>query len=540
MKKGKPPSPTETQDVGKKLEGSPEFLSDFASRDAMMGRVASEGVVAVEATGSMQQADATTLAAAVRSGRWSATEVAKVFLERIVAEDDFQCFLRTTPSRALEAAQEVDRRIASGEDAGLLAGVPVALKDNLALAREPMTCASRSLEGFVPEQDAWAVTCLLRAGAIPVGKTNLDEFSMGVSTETGVQGPCRNPHDLRRVAGGSSGGSAVAVAAGLVPLAIGSDSGGSIRLPAAFCGVLGLKPSYGAVSRRGLVAFASSLDQVGPLARSARDLALALRVVAQPDAQDATSGKVLRAESLLDPATGDLSGWRLGLVRQWSGDALAAPVRQALDRACRSLEQLGAQIEPIDLPLLEMVAPCYRLLAAAEASLNLARFDGVRYGYTVGTGGDYRQAVRQVRWKGLGPEVRRRILLGTFVLTEGHREDWVLQAARVRRLLQVDLLRALEGFHGLMGATAPELAFPIGRVLKQPLVGARCDGFTAAANLAGLPAISIPCGRGERTGLPMGLHILAGEGQEGRLLRVARELELGTGYHGDVEEGFLE
>jgi aspartyl-tRNA(Asn)/glutamyl-tRNA(Gln) amidotransferase subunit A len=483
----------------------------------------------------LDEAGVEQLAAAVRGGEVSAEEVARAALARIEDRDgDLRSFLRTTPERALQAARLVDEAVREGRDPGPLAGVPIALKDNLELAGETTTCASRILEGHRALEDAGAVRAILEAGALPVGQTNMDEFAMGSSNETSAAGPCGNPHDLSRVPGGSSGGSAAAVAAGLVPAALGSDTGGSIRLPAAFCGVLGLKPTYGVVSRRGLVAFASSLDQVGPMARDARGLARLFLALARPDPGDSTSVEFPDPEAVLPELDRDLRGLRLGLVQEWMGEGTEPAVRDAVQATLERLREAGAEVRELHLPSTQVAVPAYYVLACAEASSNLARFDGVRYGHRA-PGEDVQAMMRSTRAAGFGAEVKRRILVGTFVLSSGYQEAWYGRAQAVRTRIRRELEEALDEVDLLVGPTAPTVAFPQGS-RSDPVEMYRTDVCTVAANLAGLPAISIPCGEAPDTKLPIGLQGIGRPFAEAVLLRLAAGVEAVAGYHGRDRE----
>lgn len=474
--------------------------------------------------------DIAEIARQVRAAEVSAVALAEAALARIEAADGpLGAFVTTTPGRALEQAREVDRKVAAGEDPGLLAGVPVALKDNLCMRGAPTTCASRLLADHAPVYDATAVRRLLDAGAVPVGKTNLDEFAMGSSNETSAAGPCRNPWDLGRVPGGSSGGSAVAVAAGMVPLALGSDTGGSIRLPASFCGVTGLKPSYGAVSRYGLVAFASSLDQVGPLTRSAADAALATRVLLGADPRDATSVAHPDPEGLTRDLGSGVEGLRVGVVREWI-EGVAPEVRARVEAALAEMEAAGAQLVEVSLPGVEHGVATYYVLASAEASSNLARFDGVRYGHRGASEGGVQDMIQATRGA-FGAEVKRRILLGTFVLSSGYQDAWYLRAQKVRTMLAREAQAAFEGVDLLAGAVAPGVAFGLGELRDDPVEMYLSDACTVLANLVGLPAASIPAGLGADSGLPVGLQLVAPRFHEARLLAAAHGLQARTGYH---------
>lgn len=456
----------------------------------------------------------------------SAREVATHFLDRIDREDgELGAFLAVDRAGALAAADAVDARLAGGEAPRWLEGVPVAVKDNILVSGLPATCGSRLLEGWTPPFEAEAVRRLRAAGAVILGKTNLDEFGMGSSGERSAYRPTRNPHDRERVPGGSSSGSAAAVAAGLVPLALGSDTGGSVRQPAAFCGVTGLLPTYGRVPRRGLVAFASSLDQIGPIARDADGAARLLVAIAGEDPGDATS---LRGDVPAFDARFPPDRFRLGVAPDLAGDGVHAEVRAAFDAAVATLADAGAPVREVALPHARHALPAYWLLANAEASSNLARFDGLRYGRRAeGEFEDADALAAASRAAGLGEEVKRRILLGAFALSAGWSEELHLRAARVRRLVADDFARAFEAVDLVLTPTTPEPAFRIGERTADPVAMAAADRLTVLANLAGLPAISVPCGA-TANGLPVGLQILGPPGREPRVLGLARTFEAVT------------
>jgi aspartyl-tRNA(Asn)/glutamyl-tRNA(Gln) amidotransferase subunit A len=449
---------------------------------------------------------ASDLAESVRKGETSATQVLEQCLGAIDELDgELHAFLTVLGESARSEALEVDRRLAAGEDPGPLAGVPVAVKDNLCTRGVPTTCASRILEGWCPPYDATVVQRLRRAGAVVVGKTNLDEFAMGSSTENSAFGPTRNPHDPRRVTGGSSGGSAAAVAAGLVPLALGSDTGGSIRQPAAFCGVVGLKPTYGTVSRYGLVAFASSLDQVGPFARNVADAADLFDVIGGHDPRDSTSLETPNPLCLTRLEEG-VEGMRVGVVHELldgADDAVVKRVREAAE----ALATAGARVEECSVPEVAYALPAYYLLAPAEASSNLARYDGVRYGLRVDAASA--EAMNgATRSAGFGAEVKRRIMLGTYALSAGYYDAYYGQAQKVRTLIIRAFQRAYEHADVLLGATTPTTAFELGAKVDDPLAMYLSDVCTVPTNLAGHPAISVPFGSDD-LGLPVGVQILA-------------------------------
>ncbi len=463
----------------------------------------------------------------LRSRQIRARDLVRATLERIRQEDStLHAFLATRDAEALAEAERVDVELDAGRDPGPLAGLPVALKDNLCMRGMPTTCGSRMLETFVPPYDATVVRRLRQAGAILVGKTNMDEFAMGSSTENSAFGPTRNPWDPSRVPGGSSGGSAAAVAAGMVPVALGSDTGGSIRQPAAFCGVTGLKPTYGRISRYGLVAFASSLDQIGPLARDARDCALLLGVLAGPDPQDATSVDQ-PVPDYLAALDQDVEGLRLGLPRAFL-EGLEPEMAASFEEGVRALAGRGATLVDVELPHLRYALPTYYILAPAEASSNLARYDGVRYGLRV-EAPEVASMMRRSRAAGFGAEVKRRIMLGTHTLSAGYHEAFYGRAQRVRTVLARDFEKALGQADLLLLPTTPSPAFPLGEKLADPLGMYLSDVYTVGVNLAGLPAISVPIS--PVGGLPAGLQILGRPWDEGRVLACAHSLQSVTEHH---------
>jgi len=467
------------------------------------------------------------LAAAVRSGERSARSVVEEHLETIRSgEPEIHAFNLVLADEALAAADEVDRQVAAGEDPGPLAGVPVALKDNLCTRGVPTTCSSRILEGWLPPYDATVVERLAAAGAVVVGKTNLDEFAMGSSTENSAFGVTRNPLDLTRVPGGSSGGSAAAVAAGFAPLALGSDTGGSIRQPAALCGVVGVKPTYGAVSRYGLVAFASSLDQIGPFARTVSDAALLLEAIGGHDPRDSTSIPE-PAASLTEVLDRGVEGLRIGVIEELSGDGLegiADDVRSRLGEAASALDAAGATVETTSVPSTVYGLSAYYVIAPAEASSNLARYDGVRYGLRVDApnAGDMNTATRTA---GFGDEVKRRIMLGTYALSAGYYDAYYGKSQKVRTLIVQDFARAYEEFDLLLCPTAPTTAFPIGEKTADPMTMYLNDVCTIPSNLAGHPAMSVPFGVGD-DGMPVGVQILAPAMGEPTMFQAAAVLEV--------------
>ena len=464
------------------------------------------------------------IAEAVRRGARRARDVVDEHLAVIAArESELHACNLVLDDASREQADAIDAAVSAGDDPGLLAGVPVVLKDNLCTRGVPTTCSSRILDGWCPPYTATVVERLVAAGAVPVAKTNLDEFAMGSSTENSAFGPTRNPHDITRVPGGSSGGSAAAVAAGYAPLGLGSDTGGSIRQPAALCGVVGVKPTYGLVSRYGLIAFASSLDQIGPFAKSVHDAALLLDVIAGHDPMDSTSiaGSVERVLPLVDRG---VEGMRIGIVEELTdADGIEPEVLAAVEQAAIALEKAGATVDRVKVPSVVHGLSAYYLIAPAEASSNLARYDGVRYGLRV-DGDDVATMNASTRAAGFGPEVKRRIMLGTYALSAGYYDAYYGQAQRVRSLIIRDFERVYGQYDALLSPTSPTVAFEIGARTADPLAMYLSDICTIPTNLAGHAAISVPFGVGDG-GLPVGVQVLAPELGEGVMFRVARVLE---------------
>ncbi|MCU1362585.1 MAG: aspartyl/glutamyl-tRNA(Asn/Gln) amidotransferase subunit [Acidimicrobiaceae bacterium] len=462
----------------------------------------------------------------VRGGQSSAeAELARSLAAIAARNDELNVFLHLDHQGALEAARRVDERLAKGEDVGALAGVPIALKDNLCQIGVPTTAASKILSGWRPPYSATVVERVLAAGAIAVGKTNLDEFAMGSSTENSAFGPTRNPHDPSRVPGGSSGGSAAAVAADMTPIALGSDTGGSIRQPAALCGVVGMKPTYGLVSRYGLIAFASSLDQIGPFANNVSDAALLLEVIAGHDPWDSTSLPE-DSPSLLSHVDDGVAGKRIGLTRELV-DGADDEVVAAVERAAAVLRAAGATIVELSVPEFRLGLSAYYLIAPAEASSNLARYDGVRYGVRVDAE-DVAAMNEATRTAGFGAEVKRRIMLGTYALSAGYYDAYYGQALKVRTLMIDAFKRVYQDVDVLLGATAPSVAFSFGAKTDNPLAMYLSDVFTIPTNLAGDPAISVPFGRGEGD-MPIGVQLLGPGRSEAELFAAARVLEVAGG-----------
>jgi aspartyl-tRNA(Asn)/glutamyl-tRNA(Gln) amidotransferase subunit A len=460
----------------------------------------------------------------------SSEALTREFLDAINQRDpQLKAFLRVSAETALEQARRVDERRRRGEPMGSLAGVPIAIKDILCSVGEPVSCGSRMLEKFVPPYDAHVITRLRGADVVLLGRTNLDEFAMGSSTENSAFQITRNPWDLSRVPGGSSGGSAAAVASGQAPLALGTDTGGSVRQPASFCGIVGLKPTYGRVSRFGLVAFASSLDQVGTLTHDVVDCALLLEAIAGHDSRDSTSVDlpVPPYHRNIDEPVKPL---RIGVAKEHFGEGLDPEVEAAVRGAFEVYRDLGAEIRPISLPASPFAVAAYYVVATAEASSNLARYCGAHYGHRSGTYDDLIQMYCRSRGEGFGGEVKRRIMLGTYVLSSGYKEAFYVKALKVRRLVKNDFDKAFEGCDVIMGPTAPAPAFPVGDKADDPLAMYLSDIYTIGCNLAGIPGISVPCGF-TRARLPIGLQIVAPPFEEEKLLRVARMHERLTEWH---------
>ncbi len=466
----------------------------------------------------------------MRSGDDSAEEVVRRSFDRLEAlQSRYNAFLHRDRDRAFSLARKIDQRRAKGETLAPLAGVPIAVKDNMCTTFGATTCGSRILGSFQSRYNAHVIERLESAGAIVIGKTNLDEFAMGSSTENSAFGPTLNPWDATRVAGGSSGGSCAAVAAGIVPAALGSDTGGSIRLPAAFCGVVGLKPSYGRVSRYGLVAFGSSLDQIGPITTDVRDTALVLGVIAGHDQRDSTSVDQ-PAPDYLARLDRPLKGLRIGISDEYFGEGLDREVRDAVRAAIDLMSGQGAEVISIHLPHMKYGIACYYLIATAEASSNLARFDGVHYGYRTSRPKDIIDLYESSRGEGFGEEVKRRVMLGTYALSSGYYDAYYLKALKVRTLIKRDFDRAFERVDVIASPVAPTTAFRVGEKSSDPLAMYLSDIYTISANLAGICAISVPCGF-DSQGLPIGLQLMGPVFGEENLLAVAHQYQLHTDWH---------
>jgi aspartyl-tRNA(Asn)/glutamyl-tRNA(Gln) amidotransferase subunit A len=459
----------------------------------------------------------------------SSVEATALFLKRIKAlNPKFNCFIALDEERSLAQAQEADRARAAGR-ASPLTGVPIAHKDIFCAKGWLSSCGSKMLSNFVSPYDAHVVERLNEAGAVTIGKTNMDEFAMGSSNETSWYGPVRNPWDTGVVPGGSSGGSAAAVAARLIPAATGTDTGGSIRQPAALTGICGLKPTYGVVSRYGMIAFASSLDQAGPMARSAEDLALLLNAMAGFDVRDSTSLE-RPVEDYTRDLTQSIAGLRVGLPSEFFAEGVASDVARAVEAAIAQYKSMGCEVVEVTLPNMRLSVPVYYVLAPAEASSNLARFDGVRYGYRTAEYGDLEDMYSKTRAEGFGAEVKRRILIGTYVLSHGYYDAYYIRAQKLRRLIARDFTEAFAKCDVIMGPTTPTTAFKLGEKAADPLQMYLSDIYTIAVNLAGLPGVSIPCGF-DAKGLPVGLQIIGNYFREAQMLNVAHQYQLATDWH---------
>ncbi len=459
----------------------------------------------------------------------SVVEATTAFLDSIEAkEKDIHAFVTVDREGAIKRAEEVQKLIDGGTLTGPLAGVPVAIKDNMCIDGMLTTCSSKILSNFVPTFTATAVEKLQAAGAVIVGKANMDEFAMGSTTETSYYGETKNPWDLERVPGGSSGGSAAAVAAEEVPYALGSDTGGSIRQPAGFCGVTGIKPTYGRVSRYGLIAYGSSLDQIGPLAKDVTDCATVLEIICGKDDRDSTSVKE-GGDDFTDALVDDVKGMKIGIPKDYFGKGLDAEVKEAVMAAAKALEAKGAVVEEFDLSLVEYAIPAYYIIASAEASSNLERFDGVKYGYRTEEFSDLHNMYKKTRSEGFGAEVKRRIMLGSFVLSSGYFDAYYMKALRTKALIKQAFDKAFEKYDVILGPVAPTTALKLGESLSDPIKMYLGDIYTVSVNLAGLPGISLPCGYDSK-GLPIGLQLLGKHFDEKSIIRAAYAFEQTTEY----------
>ena len=478
------------------------------------------------------------LAQAIKAGETTAVEAMKAVLDRIDAsEESIHAYVTIDREAALAKAEAVQKQIEAGELTGPLAGVPVAIKDNMCTEGVLTTCSSRILGNFIPTFTAEAVKNLEKAGAVMIGKTNMDEFAMGSTTETSAYGVTRNPWNTEHVPGGSSGGSAAAVAAEECFFALGSDTGGSIRQPASFCGVVGLKPTYGTVSRYGLIAYGSSLDQIGPLTKNVTDCATVMEAIESHDTKDSTSidrAAIGKDTDFTSALIEDAKGMKIGIPRDYFGDGLDSEVKEAVLAAAKALEAKGAIVEEFDLSLVEYAIPTYYTIAAAEASSNLERFDGIKYGYRTSEYEGLHNMYKKTRSEGFGPEVKRRIMLGSFVLSSGYYDAYYLKALRVKAMIRKAFDDAFSKYDLILGPVAPTTAPKLGESLSDPLKMYLGDIYTISVNLAGLPGISVPCGV-DSQGLPIGMQLLADSFEEKKLIQAAYTYEKIRGEFGKKE-----
>ncbi|MBW6476567.1 MAG: Asp-tRNA(Asn)/Glu-tRNA(Gln) amidotransferase subunit GatA [Chromatiales bacterium] len=475
------------------------------------------------------------LSAGLAAGEFTSVELTEHFLARIRQHDGrLNSFITVTEEQALAQAREADARRAAAQ-AGPLTGIPIAHKDIFCTDGVRTSCASKMLDPFIAPYDATVVARFLQAGMVMLGKTNMDEFAMGSSNETSFYGPVKNPWDLACVPGGSSGGSAASVAARLTPAATGTDTGGSIRQPAALCGITGLKPTYGRVSRYGMIAFASSLDQAGPMAATAEDCALLLGAMAGFDERDSTCAE-REVPDYHAALGGDLKGLRIGLPREYFGEGLDSQVAAAVETAIAEYKKLGAEVVAISLPNTHLAVPTYYVVAPAECSSNLSRMDGVRFGYRCENPKDLEDLYKRSRGEGFGPEVKRRIMVGAYALSSGYYDAYYLKAQKIRQLISQDFTEAFKQVDVIMGPTAPSAAFRLGEKKDDPVAMYLADIYTIAVNLAGLPGMSVPCGFAD--GLPVGLQLIGNYFDEARLLNVAHQYQLATDWHRRLPEGF--
>jgi aspartyl-tRNA(Asn)/glutamyl-tRNA(Gln) amidotransferase subunit A len=473
---------------------------------------------------------ASEISKSVREGTAIASDTVKSALNAITDRDqNLGAFICVCEDYALAQAERIDAMAADKKRALPLAGVPIALKDNICTDFAPTTCASKILERFHPPYSAHVTERLVDAGAIIIGKTNLDEFAMGSSTENSAKHITRNPWDRERVPGGSSGGSAVSVAAGMTPIALGSDTGGSIRQPASLTGVVGLKPTYGRVSRYGLVAYGSSLDQIGPIARTVEDAALLLSVIAGGDSRDSTC-IATEVDDYIARLSDPIAGKKIGIAREYFGDGLGEETRKHVEGALDTLRELGAETVEIDLPHTKYGIACYYLIATAEASSNLARYDGVHYGHRSKNAGDIVEMYSATREEGFGPEVKRRLMLGTYALSSGYYDAYYLRAMKVRTLLRGDFEKAFASVDVICSPVTPGTAFRIGEKTSDPLAMYLADVYTITANLSGIPAMSVPCGF-DSAGLPIGLQLMGPALSEATILNIAHQYQINTNHH---------
>ena len=451
-------------------------------------------------------------------------QVVKAYFEKIKADDEkIKAYITLCEEEAMQKAEAVQKKYDAGEKLGELAGVPIAIKDNMCTKGIRTTCASKMLENFIPPYDATVIKKINDSDAIILGKVNMDEFAMGGSTENSAFFKTHNPVNLNKVPGGSSGGSAAAVAGGMAPISLGSDTGGSIREPAAFCGIVGLKPTYGLVSRYGLVAFASSLDQIGPMGKTVTDVTNVLNVIAGHDEMDSTSANIEKLD-YTKALVNDVKGLKIGVPKEFLGEGVSEEVRKAINTAIEKYKKLGAEVKECSLPATEYALPAYYIIACAEASSNLGRFDGIRYGYRTKNYESLADIYRNSRSEGFGEEVKRRIILGTYVLSSGYYDAYYKKAQKVRTIVKKDFDKAFEEFDVLLTPTTPTVAFDIGSKISNPLEMYMSDILTVSINIAGVPAISIPCGK-DNEGMPIGMQLIGKHFDEEKILRAAYTYE---------------
>lgn len=461
----------------------------------------------------------------IRSRDFTSEEIVRFYIDRIKSEDDkINAFLTVCEEKAIESAKKVDEKIKNGEKIGKLAGVPIAIKDNICTDSIKTTCASKMLNDFVPPYDATVIKKLIEEDAVIIGKTNMDEFAMGSSTENSAFKVTKNPRDLERVPGGSSGGSAAAVAGGLAPVSLGSDTGGSIRQPAAFCGVVGLKPTYGLVSRFGLIAFGSSLDQIGPFGNNVDDCALALEVIAGTDLKDNTSSKHIESTDYTSSIDDGVEGMKIAVPKEFFGEGLDPEIKAEILNSIEKLKEKGAVIEEISLPSTKAGLSAYYIISSAEASSNLARFDGIRYGYRPKEFDDVYDLMEKSRTEAFGNEVKRRIMLGTYALSSGYYDAYYKRALKLKKKIRAEFKGVFEKYDAIISPVSPVLPFKCGEKKNNPLEMYLADIYTVNINLAGIPAVSMPCGK-SKSGLPIALQIIGPHFGEGKILKAAKSLE---------------
>ena len=473
------------------------------------------------------------LSALIKTKKLSVVEAASAYIDEVEKNDSrYNAFLTVAKEKALTRAKEIQSRIDKGEEISPLAGVPIAVKDNISTEGIETTCASKMLKGYTPVFNAAVIEKLEKAGMVIIGKTNMDEYAMGGSSETGASGPVRNPWDVARVAGGSSGGSVAAVASGETPIALGSDTGGSIRQPCAFCGVTGIKPTYGAVSRYGLVAYASSLDQIGPIGQNIDDCAALLSIISGPDTRDSTCviEKPLEFGNGETRAPSGLQGVKIGLPSNYFSGGIDDEVKSAVLAVAKEFQAAGAIIEEFEMPLMEYMIPAYYIIACAEASSNLSRYDGLKYGYRSANAKSLSEVYRLSRNEGFGLEVKRRIMLGSFVLSSGYYDAYYKKALQVRALIKDAYTRLFSQFDMILSPVAPTTAYKIGDNIGDPMKMYMGDIYTVSINLAGLPSAALPCGF-DSIGLPIGFQIIGDAFSESKLIGAARVYQARTNYH---------